>query len=52
MEATHHKIGHLPFEVDLTTLLKFGEENRLTVMVSNVLGENTIPQGQVLDTFG
>lgn len=42
-----HEIGHLPFEADVTDVLVYGEENRITVSCGNVLHENTIPQGKV-----
>ncbi|KAH8233247.1 hypothetical protein KR026_005870 [Drosophila bipectinata] len=45
--ATHHAIGHLPFEADISGLLNFGGENRITVMCDNRLGNRTIPQGTV-----
>lgn len=28
-----HKIGHLPFEAEVSEQLKFGQENRITVLV-------------------
>lgn len=40
-----HDIGHLPFEADITNLLKFGEENRVTVSCDNTLRQDTVPQG-------
>lgn len=45
--ATHHKIGHLPFEAEISGLLNFGGENRITVMCDNRLGNRTIPQGSI-----
>lgn len=42
-----HQIGHLPFETEITTFLKFGKENRLTVACDNTLLSSTIPQGKV-----
>ncbi|XP_020814029.1 beta-glucuronidase isoform X2 [Drosophila serrata] len=45
--ATSHSIGHLPFEADISGLLDFGGENRITVMCDNRLGNRTIPQGSV-----
>ncbi|KAH8256365.1 hypothetical protein KR032_004828, partial [Drosophila birchii] len=45
--ATSHSIGHLPFEADISELLNFGGENRVTVMCDNRLGNRTIPQGSV-----
>ncbi|KAH8283559.1 hypothetical protein KR018_006459, partial [Drosophila ironensis] len=46
-KATDHAIGHLPFEADISGLLQFGGENRVTVMCDNRLGNRTIPQGSV-----
>ena len=43
---TSHSGGHLPFETDLTELLKWNEANRLTVAVNNTLSPHTIPQGE------
>lgn len=40
-----HEMGHLPFEVDATHVLRFGAENRLTVFCDNRLTDITIPQG-------
>lgn len=42
-----HEIGHLPFEADVTDVLKYGEENRVTVSCNNALLENTMPQGKI-----
>lgn len=41
-----HEFGHLPFEADITHILKYGKENRITVLCDNVLLQTTIPQGQ------
>ncbi|XP_037944929.1 beta-glucuronidase-like [Teleopsis dalmanni] len=43
-----HSIGHLPFEADISFHLKYGAENRLTVLCDNVLLNTTIPQGNVV----
>ncbi|XP_017149265.1 beta-glucuronidase [Drosophila miranda] len=45
--AMRHSIGHLPFEAEITNLLNFGGENRITVMCNNRLTNRTVPQGQV-----
>lgn len=42
-----HEIGHLPFEADITDVLKYGEENRITVLCDNALLANTVPQGKI-----
>lgn len=43
----NHEIGHLPFQRDVTTYLKFGRLNRVTVAVDNILLSTTIPQGSL-----
>lgn len=35
----------MPFEVDVTSKIKFGAENKFTVAVNNTLSWSTIPQG-------
>uniref|UniRef100_A0A182RRY1 Beta-glucuronidase n=1 Tax=Anopheles funestus TaxID=62324 RepID=A0A182RRY1_ANOFN len=47
VQVVKHEIGHLPFEADVTTVLKYGAENRITVLCDNVLLQVTIPQGKV-----
>ncbi|CAH0563529.1 unnamed protein product [Brassicogethes aeneus] len=42
-----HEIGHLPFHTEITSFLKFGKENRVTVACDNTLLADTIPQGKV-----
>ncbi|KAG6452779.1 hypothetical protein O3G_MSEX007782 [Manduca sexta] len=42
-----HKIGHLPFDIDITGVFRHNANNFLTVAVDNTLGNNTIPQGIV-----
>ena len=42
-----HSIGHLPFEAEITEQVKYGQENRLTVMCDNTLTNSTIPQGKL-----
>lgn len=44
-KVMQHEIGHLPFKEEITSFVNFGEENRLTVAVDNILGPETIPQG-------
>ena len=45
--AINHTGGHLPFETDVTSLLKLGSENHITVAVNNVLSAHTLPPGRV-----
>jgi beta-glucuronidase len=42
-----HKGGYLPFEADITSVARLGEENRLTVRVNNILDWTTLPPGVV-----
>ncbi|XP_036330355.1 beta-glucuronidase-like isoform X1 [Rhagoletis pomonella] len=44
-----HAIGHLPFEAEITGVLKFASENRLTVLCDNTLLNSTIPQGTIVE---
>ncbi len=46
-EAVSHEGGFLPFEADISDLLSFGAENRLTVAVDNRLSWQTLPTGTV-----
>lgn len=48
IEILRHSIGHLPFEAEVTESLKFGAENRLTVLCNNTLTRATVPQGDVV----
>ncbi|XP_061389537.1 beta-glucuronidase-like [Musca vetustissima] len=48
VEVVQHDIGHLPFEVEITDHLKFGAQNRLTVLCNNTLTRSTVPQGDVV----
>ncbi|XP_058118648.1 beta-glucuronidase [Anopheles coustani] len=47
VQVAKHEIGHLPFEAEVTKVLKYGAENRITVLCDNVLLQVTIPQGKV-----
>lgn len=42
-----HSGGYTPFEADISHLVASGQEFRLTIAVSNVLTNNTIPPGKV-----
>lgn len=44
-----HEIGHLPFEADVTDVLQFGQENRVTVLCDNALIQTTVPQGKIVE---
>lgn len=51
-EVARHIGGYMPFSADITDHVKAGETFRLTIAVSNVLTNETIPPGDVvtLDT--
>lgn len=46
-EAGRHIGGYTPFESDITDLVSAGEEFNLTIAVSNILTNETIPPGRV-----
>nr|CAD7432485.1 unnamed protein product [Timema monikensis] len=46
-----HEIGHLPFQRDIASVLKYGSKNLVTVAVDNTLLETSIPQGQLSETY-
>lgn len=45
--AGAHEGGHLPFQAEVTSILRYGTENQITVAVNNTLTQQTIPQGMV-----
>lgn len=52
IEVARHVGGYMPFSADISDHVKAGETFRLTIAVSNVLTNETIPPGEVvtLDT--
>ncbi|CAB3220697.1 unnamed protein product [Arctia plantaginis] len=46
-----HEIGHLPFEAEITDVVKYNTSNLLTVVVDNTLLSDTIPQGSIKDIY-
>lgn len=44
--AGNHSGGHIAFEMDITAMLSYSEENWITVAVNNTLTRYTVPQGQ------
>lgn len=46
-EVARHKGGYLPFEADITDLIAYGAENKVTLAVNNILDWSTIPPGQI-----
>lgn len=47
VEAARHKGGYLPFEADISGILEYGRENRVTLAVDNILDWTTIPPGEI-----
>jgi beta-glucuronidase len=45
--AIDHEGGYMPFDVEVTELVKAGDEFRLTVAVNNELTNETIPPGRI-----
>lgn len=50
--AVEHVGGYTPFECDITELLWFGEKNRITIVVDNILDLTTVPIGQMQTKLG
>ncbi|RAV04096.1 beta-glucuronidase [Paenibacillus sp. YN15] len=46
-EAVSHKGGFLPFEADISHLVQPGAENRVTIVVNNILTWQTLPPGRI-----
>lgn len=46
-QIVKHEMGHLPFEAEITQILRYGEENRITVLCDNALIQTTVPQGKI-----
>lgn len=44
-EIMNHKGGFLPFEMEVNDYLDFEAENRLTILVNNILDWSTLPPG-------
>ncbi|KAL9914024.1 beta-glucuronidase-like isoform 2-T2 [Glossina fuscipes fuscipes] len=47
--VVRHEMGHLPFEAEISQYVKYGQENRITVMCDNALIQTTIPQGKITE---
>ena len=50
VEVVSHSGGHLPFEANITDLVKTGAPNRITVAINNTLTPHTLPPGTL--SFG
>ena len=49
-QVAEHEGGYTPFEADVTDVVEAGRENRVSVVVNNVLTWQSIPPGYVDDT--
>lgn len=47
VEVASHKGGFLPFEADITRVAVPGRENRVTIVINNVLNWQTLPPGRI-----
>lgn len=45
--VTRHAGGHIPFLAEVTSFLKYGQKNLISVAVNNTLTDITVPQGSV-----
>ena len=43
-----HEGGHLPFESEVTTVIKYGTRNVITVAANNTLTPFTLPPGKIV----
>ena len=50
IQITTHSGGHLPFEGDVTDIVKTGAPNTVTVAINNTIGPHTLPCGSL--SFG
>jgi beta-glucuronidase len=48
--VAEHEGGYTPFEADITDIVQHGSDNRITVVVNNVLTWQSIPPGYVEQT--
>lgn len=48
VEVMRHKGGFLPFAADVSKQARYGEENRVTVEVRNVLDWQSLPPGEII----
>nr|XP_027216434.1 beta-glucuronidase-like [Penaeus vannamei] len=46
--VTSHEGGHLPIMAEISSGLRFGKENLVTVAINNTLTPSTLPQGKIV----
>lgn len=44
-----HEGGHLPFSFEINKMIKYGERNRITIQVENLMRADRIPTGDISD---
>jgi beta-glucuronidase len=42
-----HAGGHVPFQADVSSVLRYGQKNLISVAVNNTLTDITVPQGEI-----
>lgn len=47
VEVASHVGGYLPFEADISSHVRFGQENRVSIVVSNILDWRILPPGDM-----
>jgi len=47
-EVAQHKGGFLPFVADVSEIVRYGQPNRVTICVNNVLDYQTLPPGKTI----
>jgi len=47
VQVANHSGGHLPFEGDVTDIVKTGAPNTVTVAINNTVGPHTLPPGSL-----
>lgn len=47
-EVGSHEGGHLPFAFDISRQVKYGQQNRITIMVENELRADRVPGGKLV----
>jgi beta-glucuronidase len=47
VQVAEHVGGYLPFAADVTSIVRYGGDNRVTVAVGNILDWTTLPPGDV-----
>ncbi len=46
-----HEGGHLPFAFEITSMVQWGEKNRITIQIENMLKPSRVPTGGMTGSF-